>query len=182
METPDPIAHLGMRAYELGRLRNAALVALYVLPISFICAWQSAAFRTCACLTVVLLGGCVFLRWKSQWGQRVVGVGLLAGSIPMLVGLGQARWLSAASVASPLSAWTLTAVLAGLLAGIWLGIRMNPIEQGFSKWALATVIAGTVASLGCIRLSWTILLGVGVGLCVGTCLISLAIQTMAPRE
>lgn len=168
MANRDELATAGLRAYELGRLRSAAWVAVYVVPVGILCALETGAGETCACLAGILLALSVFLRWRNRIGARAVGIGLMVGTIPLLMGIGLARLLPLCVDGSPLSFCAALGVGMGLPTGIWLGLQGMHSGLNARGWAGAVGIAMLMASLGCIGLGLSSIVGVGVGLLIGS--------------
>ena len=158
----------GLRAYELGRLRTAARAVVYLVPIALLCAFETGARETCTCLGVLLLGAAVFLRWRSRAGVENVTTGLIAGSVPLFVGLVVARVAPACASAPPFSLCTAVCPAVGVAAGVWLGLQTTRRRTGILSWAIAPGIATIAASLGCIGLGLPAVVGVGGGLVVGS--------------
>jgi hypothetical protein len=147
MANLELLSRRGRRAYELGRLRMAARIALILIPVLALCIGTARDARTCACLSIALLGLAIFLRWRSKGAGREVRLGLLAGAIPSLVALGLTL---TPEVSRPLSLGLL--VLAGLVAGGWITVR-KPDERAAGR---STFMAGTIAALtaGVVALPW----------------------------
>jgi hypothetical protein len=87
MVSREQLRATGLRAYELGRLRSAARIALVLLPLSALCLMESRGRETGACLAGLLLALAIGLRWWHRRGIESVNTGLLAGSLPLLSGL-----------------------------------------------------------------------------------------------
>lgn len=157
----------GLRAYELGRLRGALRAALYLAPLSLVCAFETGQRETCGCLGVVLVAVSVFLRWRNRRGVESVTDGLVAGTIPLLVGLIAARAAPGSANGPPLSVCTAICLAAGLAAGAWIGIRTADAPDRLARGAAAVGVAVLAGSLGCVGLGTFAVLAVGVGLLVG---------------
>lgn len=150
------------RAYELGRLRMAMLSAVIIVPIAALCFFQSGAREECACLGLLLLGGSIALRYRDARGVEAVTTGLLAGIVPLALGVamsifeptcsGDSLWLCFAAC-----------VVSGLVAGAVLGVRAARRKMSLSTWLIAGAIALIAASMGCVGVG-PAMAGVAVGL------------------
>lgn len=168
MVNREQLRHGGLRAYETGRLQVAARAAWVLVPTVLVCALATDAGETCACVGVLLLAASVFLRWRDRRGVDSVRYGLLAGALPLFVGLVAARVLPNCADAPLLSACTAACLGIGLPSGIWLGRRLAQRTAPASAWLAASGIAILAASLGCVGLGLAGLSGTIVGLLVGT--------------
>jgi hypothetical protein len=96
-----------------------------------------------------------------------VSAGLVAGSLPLVVGLALGR-LSPACANAPLwSLCTAICLAVGLPSGLWLGIRAARRNFGLTGVLTATSVAALAASLGCAELGVAGIVGAGVGLALG---------------
>jgi hypothetical protein len=169
----DRLSARGLRAYELGRARVAARVALVVFPAVAICLLEPRGRPTCACLAVALCALSVWLRWRDRRGTQAARTGLMAGGIPLLAGLILARFGVRCDDAAQTSLCTCVSALAGVGAGVLIAVReatdVAPAESRprFSSWLTALVIAGLAAGLGCVRLGVAGLAGAAGGMLVG---------------
>jgi hypothetical protein len=138
------------RAYEVGRLREAAAFAVFVVPMVVL------SLLVCQQPGLSGLGGSVLLslavgfRWRGGALGRAVLPGLLAGSVPLVLPvlmrssghccIGGACW----------SICMLGCVAGGVLAGVAVGVASRAEQEG--RWAFlsaATLIAGLSGLLGC---------------------------------
>jgi len=168
-----------MRAYEVGRLHNAARAAWVLVPATIVCAVGTGAGDRCACIGVLLLTVAIFLRWRDRRGTENVRNGVLAGSLPMIAGLVVGR-LSPGCVGAPLfSACTGVCLTFGILSGFWLGLRTPRGAANLPTGLVAAGISILAASLGCAGLGIAGVAGVAVGLLFGTASGMAAVRTTA---
>lgn len=150
-----------LKAYELGRLRMALRILALFLPASVLC-WFVGDRELCACLMPLLAAAVVWLRWRDQRGVDDVTVGLVAGSIPLAAGL----LLTAlrTSCGGPLCLGL--SALAGAAAG--LVVATHARRSSRSSWLAALAITTAAAVLGCSALGLFTVVGVLVGVAVGS--------------
>lgn len=158
----------GLRAYEGGRLRMASRAAWVLAPTVLVCALGTGRSEACACVGVVLLAASVFLRWRDRRGVDSVRYGLLAGALPLLIGVVVTCVAPDCANAPLFSMCTATCLGLGLPSGIWLGRRLARREASGSTWIAAVGIAALAASLGCVGLGFAGITGTIIGLLLGT--------------
>lgn len=138
-------------AYELGRLRFATKVLVYVLPMVLLASWSnmtSMAWNVAigAALGVLTVG----LLWRGEVHGRAVGTGLVSGAIPLLVPLAMQATghCCIAGACSPLCLPLCTG--AGIAAGIMVGMRAASERQARGRFALSAIgVAALTGALGC---------------------------------
>jgi hypothetical protein len=167
MVSREQLRAAGLRAYELGRLRSAARIALVLLPLSALCLLESRGRETGACLAGLLLALAIGLRWWHRRGIESVNTGLLAGSLPLLGGLLLERLDLECGWAGGDVYCTVFALLVGGGAGAWIGAREHRAQGQAVSWAAAAGVAALAASLGCLRLGVVGLLSMLSGLALG---------------
>ena len=167
MVNRDELKRDGLRAYELGRLRAALRLAWVLVPAVLVCAIESGAGETCACLGVLLLTASFYLRWRDRRGANSVRDALVAGGLPLGVGLLIARVAPSCAAAPLMSLCTAICLGVGVPAGMWLGARLARGKANGSTWLAASGIAVLAASLGCAGLGLGGLVGVSAGLALG---------------
>lgn len=160
----------GLRAYELGRLRSAARVAVVLIPLAAVCLLESRGRAACACVAVALIGLCVWLRWRNRRGFEVVATGLQAGSVPLVAGLALDRLGIECGVAGAESYCTVLALLIGCGAGAYIGARERQWRGRLQSVATAGAVAVLAATLGCVRLGFVGVSGVVAGIALGALL------------
>jgi hypothetical protein len=108
------------------------------------------------------------LRWRNRQGTDAVTTGLLSGSIPLAAGLVLSHFDFHCGSAGSASLCTAFAALVGIGAGALIAVREARQRDHFWSWVTAGAIATLAASLGCLRLGLLGLVGVMVGMAVGT--------------
>jgi hypothetical protein len=156
-------------AYELGRVRSAARIALYLAPPAALCLYLSPDRTRCACLIAALLAATVALRWRDRRGTESVRIGLIAGSFPLAAAL----LLATDPRCERLLCIGVSALIAAG-AGVWVGLRQRDPGRRGGGPLVACGIAILAASVGCLPLGVLGILGVVAGLVVGSSLGSLA--------
>jgi hypothetical protein len=171
MVTPEELTLRGLRAYELGRLLTALRVALVVVPVAAVCLIERSGREACACLAFILLSTAVWLRWRNRRGMDAVHTGLLAGSLPLAVGLVFDRLDLRCGLAGAESFCTTFAVLFGTAAGVLISVSQSRLGARASSVLTAGAIAGLAAALSCVRLGalgvTSMLLGIVLGSVAG---------------
>jgi hypothetical protein len=157
----------GLFAYQMGRLRMAAKIAVVLVPVSLVCLFESEAREACACTAVLLFVAAIGLRFRDRAGVDGVNDGLLAGSIPLAFGLLLARFAPGCEAAGFFSACTAFSILIGGGAGVIVARREAARPSRSRGWMTAATIATLAASVGCIRLGVVSVLGVALGVVLG---------------
>lgn len=168
MVNREQLKREGLRAYEAGRWRMASRAAWVLAPTVLICALATGRGEACACLGVALLAASVLLRWRDRRGVDSVRYGLLAGALPLFIGVVVTCVAPDCANAPLLSMCTAACLCLGLPSGIWLGRRLARREASGSTWFAATGVAMLAASLGCVGLGVAGLTGTLIGLAIGT--------------
>jgi hypothetical protein len=144
--------------------------------VAVVCALVTGAGERCGCVGVLLLAAAVFLRWRNRQGAENVKSGVLAGSLPLAVGLVVARVAPSCAGAPLFSLCTAVCLGVGIPSGIWLGLRAARGAAGGSSWLTAAGISVLAASLGCVGLGLAAVVGSALGLLFGA-----ATATAVPR-
>jgi hypothetical protein len=149
------------RAYELGRIKMALRIMVWLLPLVAVCLLLSFRPKACALIALALLAGVVLLRWRGRKGIEQANFGLIAGLLPLAAALASDR-------IQPLLgthvACTGVCMVVAFASGIWLGIRMTKAHQHVGGLLLACTIAAATASLGCLNLGLSGVAGIALGL------------------
>jgi hypothetical protein len=167
MVTRDQLKEGARRAYERGRFRAAVRVAWFLVPVTLLCAFATGAGEKCVCLGALLLGAALYLRWRDRQGVNAVSAGLMAGSLPLVVGLVLNRVSPACANAPLWSLCTAICLMVGVPAGMWLGGRAARGNFGVTGALAATGVAALAASLGCVELGIAGIAGAAAGLVLG---------------
>ncbi|MEW5855744.1 MAG: hypothetical protein AB2A00_43620, partial [Myxococcota bacterium] len=84
---PATLQARARRAYELGRLRSACTVLLYVLPMVVISLGFAGSPAQTLVVGAALATVAVLFRWRGMVWTECVSAGLLAGALPLLAPL-----------------------------------------------------------------------------------------------
>lgn len=139
------------RVYELGRLRSAMKVLLYVVPIVVLASYSSATSVSGDIVLGLALGALtVGLLWRGEAYGRAVGTGLLAGAVPLLLPLAM-QTTGHCCMAGACSTWCLPMCIgAGFAAGIMVGVRASSEARAPVRFALSAMgVAALTGALGC---------------------------------
>lgn len=155
----------GLRVYELGRFKAATRIACLILPIAVLCYFFCPEKEICVCLSALLLGLVVWLRWRNRQGVEDVTTGLLAGGVPLVVGLllvGVAPECCSDSFLSFNNVWC---SLVSVVSGLWIAFRIRHAPG--ERWLAASMVAILAGSLGCLTFGVFGIAGVTLGVVVG---------------
>jgi hypothetical protein len=170
MVKPDELAARGLRAYELGRLVTAARVALVLVPLAVLCLLENTGREVCACLSVILLGSAVWLRWRDRAGWESVTTGLLASGPPLAAGIVLSRVGVTCGTSGAESFCTGMSVIIGATGGLLIAAREARFRGRITSYVTAGVIAALAAGLGCVRLGVLGVTSMVVGIAIGSAL------------
>lgn len=163
------IEHLkavGRRASEIGRLRRAIRISWPLLPVTAVCLFETRERETCALFALVLVCSTIWLRWRDRQGHEIATTGLLAGTIPLVVGVIQASLHGDCIEAADVSCIAFL-IVGGSCAGALIFLR--EVDWYARRWscAMAGGIAALAGSLGCVRLGFLGLLSATLGILMG---------------
>jgi hypothetical protein len=168
----------GLYAYELGRIRAAARIALFLLPPAALCVFLSPNTAQCLCLASALLAAVVALRWRNRRGAESATIGLLAGSVPLSAGI---VWSFDPAVCGGPEC-TAISVAAAISAGLWISLRVRRSSTPTAGYMTACGIAALAASVGCLSLGVIGVLAVVLGIAFGSGMGALVVSPPArPR-
>ncbi|MEJ7729821.1 MAG: hypothetical protein WKG00_11435 [Polyangiaceae bacterium] len=156
------------RAYELGRLRSAALRALRVLPVAALMLWMHPGPQALALLGVLAVTVLALL-WRGGAYGRAATTGLLAGAVPLVAPV-LVRSGGHCCIAGLCAAICMVACVgAGLVAGAVVALRAGR-ERGEhgTFMASAAFVAGLTGVLGCTVMGAAGILGMLAGLLVAS--------------
>jgi hypothetical protein len=166
----DEVVRLARRAYELGRLRSALRVVVFVVPmvgLALLGANGPAAVTLVTGALLYLVS--VALLWRGKGYGRAASAGLLAGSVPLLVPM---LLRSGASCCIGGGCWSMCmpiCIATGLVAGLVIGFRgAQQREHSLSFTIAAMVVAGLAGSLGCRIIGAAGILGMVGGVIAGS--------------
>lgn len=167
------------RAYELGRLRSAIKVLLYVVPIVVLSSYSNAMSRSWNVVLGTALGVVtVGLLWRGEAHGRSVGTGLVAGAIPLLVPLAM-QVTGHCCLAEACSTLCLPMCIgAGFAAGIMVGTRASSETHAPGRFALSAIaVAALMGALGCAAMG----MGAVVGMAAALILVSAPVMVVGMR-
>ena len=156
-----------LRAYEVGRFRVASRVILLLAPIIALCLLETRERGPCACCAALLLVASIWLRWQDRAGVEHVTTGLLAGGIPLAFAFVLRCIDPHCASAGVFSYCTAISILLGGVTGTIAALRARGANARGSL-AFAAAIAALAASLGCFRLGLASVVGVVVGIVLGS--------------
>ena len=157
-----------MRAYEVGRLRFAARVALVIIPFAVLCAQETGAYTKTAIIGGTLLLLAVILRWHSRGGVQAVATGLGSGAVPAFAALALCRFAPSCPPEVALGLCAGAGLLSGGIAG---RSAMRRTAKARAPWTAAAIIAVLTAALGCIALGLSTVAGAAIGLTLGAVMV-----------
>jgi hypothetical protein len=160
-------------AYERGRFLAATRVALIVVPIAVLCAFETRSFLRTGVLGLILLTLAVSIRWRQHHGFSVVSTGLRSGALPLAAALGLCRFMPSCPPDVALALCS----SAGLLAGTVAGRSLISIDTRWLQRLSAAAVAAMTAALGCLAFGLGIATGAGVAVALGV-----AMTTSFPRR
>jgi hypothetical protein len=173
MRDVDTLKRDARIAYERGRFWAAARVAIIVVPITILCAFETRSFLRTGVLGLILLTLTVSLRWRQHHGFSVVSTGLRSGALPLAAALGLCRF---APSCPPDVAFALCSS-AGLFAGTVAGRSLISIDTRWLQRLSAAAVAAMTAALGCLAFGFGIATGAGMAVALGV-----AITASLPRR
>jgi hypothetical protein len=141
---------------------------MLVVPIAAFCLFEARQRGMCGCMAFALLAVSVWLRWRDRRGTAIVTTGLVAGGIPLLVGLVLARLDVHCETPESAPLCTAFSALIGISAGAFIAAREARGHSRMISCVLAAAIAALGASLGCLRLGTAGALSVVLGITAGT--------------
>jgi hypothetical protein len=178
MRNLDTLKRDARIAYERGRFWAAARVALVVVPVTILCAYETRSLLRTTVLGLILLTLTASLRWRQHHGFSVVSTGLRSGALPLAAALGLCRF---APSCPPDVAFALCSS-AGLLAGTVAGRSLSSIDSIEMRWLQrlsAAAVAAMTAALGCLAFGLGIATGAGVAVALGVA-ITTSVSRRAP--
>jgi hypothetical protein len=157
-------------AYERGRWRRASLDAWPVLVLAGLAFTFGSRPWIVVMLTGMLLAAVVVMGHHGRAWRRAIVPGLIAGSLPMVVGL-SACHIPHACGGPACSAWCMPMVgAAALLGGLLVGRRTlrAPPPSRIAELLPAAVLASITGAMGCIAIGVGGLVGLAAGIALGT--------------
>lgn len=167
---PEMLTLRGLRAYELGRVWKASRVALVVVPMAALCLVESRGSAVCAWLALVLLAVATWLRWRDREGMEAVTAGLVAGVLPLVLGVVLARFDVHCGFTGGDTYCTAGSALVGTLSGLGIPSPKARWRRRLGSVISAGGVAGLAATLGCVRLGVVGVASMVVGIALGSTL------------
>jgi hypothetical protein len=154
-----------LRAYEIGRLKMAVRVLWWLLPLAMLCLVLSHHRVVTAVVAIVLGVLAVFLRWRDRAGIVQVKLGLTVGLVPLGIALlvGQIEVLTERALGC-----TQICIGFAFVAGLWLGARLAQQRARLGPCLVIITIALATASLGCLDLGVSGMIGIAIGLALAS--------------
>jgi hypothetical protein len=144
MESANLLAR-ARRAYEVGRLRWAGRVAVWVLPFVAVAVAASGHVAVCLSLGAALLALAVTLVWRGQSWGAAVRPGLVAGAIPFALLLTiKCGAMYSCSLEGCMVRCAQFCAVGGFVAGLLLAARARRRDDGVAAFLVA---GGSVAAL-----------------------------------
>lgn len=165
------------RAYELGRARHAAVLAVPLVALSIVAACLGARPVTAGVVGVALLTATWFFLWRGQTLGRSVFPGILAGLVPLALAVGARSYGHVCTGSQCVSLCIPACTVGGVLAGFLIA-RAGRHAASRGRFVLgASALAVLVGSLGCSCVGYGGVAGLGVGL-----LVTLLPAALTPRR
>ena len=165
----DALKRRARAAYERGRLWRACVEAWPVIVVVAVALAFTSRPGIVAVLGLGLTLGVIALGWYGHGWQRAIVPGLLAGSLPLVAGLGACHIPHACSGPECMR-WCMPVIgIAGIAGGLYAGARLRRIgaRRRGEVLVIATVATWTGA-MGCFAFGFGGLLGVAAGVLLGT--------------
>ena len=176
MEKLEQLTKRSLRAYQLGRLRMAAAIALVISPIAALCLLNRTYREQSACCTIALLAAAIWFRFRDRRGVEAVTRGLVAGALPFVAALVLTKLDPGCARTGLISYCTAFSIVGGGFAGLLGALRASGSRLARDDWFATASIALLVASLGCLRLGVASVVGAAVGIFLGS-----AVARLKPR-
>jgi hypothetical protein len=175
MVDQEELRKRALRAYEFGRLRMSSRVLLFLLPLVIVCTLLSANPKACAYLALITVGLAVALRWLDRRGVQAVDLGLKSGMLPLLVSIA----LMQLGCSSDPRLCTTVCIVAGTLAGAWMGYEMYRRQAGMFVGLASASVALIFAALGTLDLGLVVSFGLAAAYIVSSALVATLLRFRA---
>lgn len=172
MVDQEELRKRALRAYEFGRLRMSSRVLLFLVPLVTVCTLLSANPQACAYLALVTVGLALGLRWLDRRGVQAVDMGLKSGMLPLLVSIA----LMQLGCSSDPTLCTSMCIVAGTLAGAWMGNELHRRRADIFVWLASVSVALIFAALGSIDLGLVISFSLAAAYIVSSALIAIVLH------
>jgi hypothetical protein len=154
------------RAYELGRLRRAAIRSLPLGAIAASAIYFGPQRSFDFALGLSFVATAIFYLWQGQYAARALKPSVIAGLFPLLLSLIVNRTHPACGHESMLSACTIACALGGVIAATRI-IRFSRTQKHPSTaYGLALIPTVLLGSLGCGCIGFTGVLAMSIAIIV----------------
>ena len=167
MWTERGIMQRARRAYELARLKRAALAFAPVLILVVAALYLGERPLPVLCFGIGLFVVGVALLWYGREPARGVLPGVLSGVVPLCFALCASRIGHICHGDGCISVCFYACSAGGLLAGIGIGWFVHSRQCKGSVWIVAAALAGLTGAMGCSCVGFSGLLGLLGGLSLG---------------
>jgi hypothetical protein len=151
-------------AYEFGRARRAAALAVPLLALVIIAALLGATPATAVCVGLGLLASTWFFLWRGQSLGRSVLPGIVAGLIPLALAVGARAYGHVCTGSQCFSLCIPACTLGGALAGFVIAYAGRHARSRGWFFFGASVLAALVGAFGCSCVGFGGVIGLGIGL------------------
>jgi hypothetical protein len=187
MDTTDPLRRRARVAYELGRLRRAALVAALTVPLVLLAVSCGAGLPLSCLLELCLVATVLALVWRGEGFEAGALPGLFAGAIPFGASLVLRFSLHGPTThcgtcAIPTALCFAGTLLSGVAAGAAIAVSAAKLRPEWRSRAIpsAAVVAMLAGSLGCAFFGITGVLGVWAGVALAGTPVVIAAAVRSP--
>jgi hypothetical protein len=154
------------RAYEFGRARHAAVLALPLTALAILAACLGTEPVTAGMVGLALLATAWFLRWRGQILGRSIIPGILAGLVPFALAASSRAYGHVCTGSECVSLCIPACTVGGVVAGFLIA-RAGRHAAARTRYLVgASANALLVGSLGCSCVGYGGILGLGAGLLV----------------
>jgi hypothetical protein len=187
MDTTDPLRRRARYAYELGRLRRAALVAALTVPLLLLAVSCGAGLHLSCLLEIGLVASVLALVWRGEGFEAGALPGLFAGAIPFAVSFGLRYSVHGPATHCdtchiPTALCFAGTLLSGLAAGAAIALSTAKLRPQWRSRAIpsAALVAVLAGSLGCAFFGLTGVLGLWAGVVLAGTPVVIAAAVRSP--
>ena len=158
------LAEQARRAYELGRLRKALRLALFVPALTAFSCFSCGTLAHSLICGALLAVAVVALLWRGERLGQVVLPGVLAGLAPFTLAVCAGLGGHACATGTWCTFFIATCFIGGLVAGLFVA---SSSRGGWSELLAGALLAGLTGALGCLVAGALGLMGLAIGLLLG---------------
>lgn len=149
----EALAGRASRVAARSRVRMAARVALFVLPLACIPVLGGAEVAACGCLGFLVFAVAAVFRWRDRAGRDAATAGLALGAIPLLTAFALRGCGVNCSAFSSFGEAEIACFAAGAVAGIGatLFVARGSADRR-RRWLTTLLVASLTSALGCVGL------------------------------